>query len=320
MTMEGVTTGTPTTGTLTIVIPTYNRHHPLKRALASALRQEIPEGLVVDIVVVDNSEDGNALEVVRSFYPSDLLIRYVYEPEAGVANARNAGVAAARGIFIAFLDDDEEAEAGWIAAHWRTIVTTNADAVFGPVSARAEGEGDPDGLLDMFSRRIDLVDGADLGPSSALLGTNNSVFSKASLKGPQPFDPSLNGCGGEDSLLIKRMVLAGQRLRWSAEARVIEWVPPRRLTWAYVTRRRFLSGQIRSFVLTMLDPPRWGELAKWMLIGVAQTGVGAGLTALYWFVDRRKALAAKATAAAGLGKVFWMRRFRPGLYGKGLVS
>lgn len=307
-------------GMLTIVIPTYNRHQPLKRALASALRQAVPEDLAIDIVVVDNSEDGNALEIVRTFYPSDVLIRYVHEPEAGVANARNTGVAAAGGDFVAFLDDDEEAEAGWIAAHWRTIAATNADAVFGPVSAHAEGESSPDGLEEMFSRRIELADGADLAPLSALLGTNNSVFSKTCLVGPEPFDPSLNGCGGEDSLLIKRMTLAGRRLRWSAGARVIEWVPPRRLTWTYVVRRRFLSGQIRSFVLTMLDPPLWGELAKWMAIGAGQLAVGTGLMALYWFVDRRKAMAAKATAAAGLGKIFWMRRFRPGLYGKGLVS
>ena len=43
-------------------------------------------------------------------------VRYVHEPAAGVANARNAALAAARGDLIAFLDDDEEAAPGWLAA------------------------------------------------------------------------------------------------------------------------------------------------------------------------------------------------------------
>ncbi|MCJ8141353.1 glycosyltransferase [Ancylobacter sp. A5.8] len=309
-----------TAGSLTIVIPTYNRHGPLRRALASAVAQQIPEGLAVDILVVDNSQDGNAFGIVEEFRAQGVGVAYASEREAGVANARNAGVQQSRGEWIAFLDDDEEAEPGWIAAHWRVIGMTGAEAVFGPVSAQAEEPGGLVALLPNFARRIELPDGADLAPHAALLGTNNSAFSRACLTGPEPFDRSLNGCGGEDSLLIKRLVFSGRKLRWSAEGCVTEWVPPRRLSWSYVTRRRFLSGQIRSFVLTMLESPRWGELAMWMAIGAGQLVVGGTLAGLYWFIDRPKALAARASAAAGLGKIFWMRAFRPGLYGKGLVS
>jgi glycosyltransferase involved in cell wall biosynthesis len=306
---------------VSVVIPTYNRHGPLRRALASVVGQTTPDGLAVEIVVVDNSQDGNAAAVVQEFEPSRLALRYVPEPEAGVANARNAGVRAALGDWIAFLDDDEEAVPGWIAGHWRTIETTNADAVFGPVVAKAESSDDPDGLQHFFARHISLEPGADLAPWAARLGTNNSVFSKARcLSGSLPFDPSLNGCGGEDSLLIKRLVLAGARLRWSPDAGVTEWVPPRRLTWDYVTRRRFLSGQIRSFVLVMLEPPRWLELVKWMVIGAGQFACGGAMVALYSVFDRRKARKARAFAASGLGKMLWMKAFRPGLYGKGLVS
>ncbi|RIJ43461.1 glycosyltransferase, partial [Maribellus luteus] len=56
----------------------------------------------------------------------------LHEPEPGVANARNAALAVAKGAMIAFLDDDEEAPPGWLAALIAAQARLGADAVFGP--------------------------------------------------------------------------------------------------------------------------------------------------------------------------------------------
>ena len=48
--------------------------------------------------------------------------------------------------------------------------------------------------------------------------------------------------------------MAGKRFHFAADARVVEWAPERRLTWAYVKKRKFLSGQIRVFVQAMARP------------------------------------------------------------------
>lgn len=307
---------------VSIVMPTLNRPQPLRRALESLRQQRVPEDVRLEIVVVDNSSNRSAAWVSEDaeLGTAEWPVRYVSEPRPGVANARNAGIMNATGAWIAFLDDDEEADPDWITHHIETLRGSGADASFGPVRAVAE-EGQPSqALLDFFSRGIDRPDGADITDLAALLGTNNSVFSKERcLSGHGVFDTTLNETGGEDSLLLQQLVISGRKFAWARVAGVVEWVPPRRLNWTYVAQRRFLSGQIRTFVQHMLGS-RSHQVAFWMLAGAVQVPlwfvVSLGLAA----IDRERAEQARSKAWGGLGKVLWARRFRPRLYGAGLVS
>ena len=99
-----------------------------------------------------------------------------------------------------------------------------------------------------------------------------------------------------------------------------EWVPPKRLTWSYVHRRKFLSGQVRSFVYAMLAPPRRAPIALWMAVGAVQFALYGAAALAARPLDATRAARWRASAQGGLGKVLWMERFRPGLYGTGLVS
>lgn len=103
---------------ISVVIPTYNRASLLVRALTSVAAQTYRDTEV--IVVDDGSTDGTA-EVVRAI---PLSVRYLRQAHAGVSAARNRGVGAARGEWIAFLDSDDEWRAeklarqvAFIAAH-----------------------------------------------------------------------------------------------------------------------------------------------------------------------------------------------------------
>lgn len=308
--------------TVTVVTPTMNRPEPLRRALSSLIAQVLPASIEMDIVVVDNSADSNAREIVAELAErAPFPIHYIAEPRPGVATARNAGVAAAGGAFIAFLDDDEEASRGWLAAMLACAGKSGAAACFGPIEARADEGADIGPFEPYFSRGWSLPDGTDITGHAAYLGTNNAMFARDALIAREgPFDESLNRSGGEDSLLLQQIVSQGGRLAWCAQGEVIEWVPQRRLDWAYVKRRKFLSGQIRTFVLGMLDPPRRGAMLFWMVAGVVQF-TAYGLAAFFLRLGgSRRSARLSATAWGGLGKVLWMKRFRPGLYGEGLVS
>lgn len=85
---------------VSVVVPVHNGERYLKDAIESILRQDYQPFEV--IAVDDGSTDGS--RAIIDAFPD---IRYIYQPNAGVASARNAGIAAARGELIAFLDQDD---------------------------------------------------------------------------------------------------------------------------------------------------------------------------------------------------------------------
>ncbi len=85
---------------VSVVIPAYNAAAWIGEALQSVLAQQ---GAEIEIIVVDDgSQDETA--AIAATYPGVTCIR---QPNAGQATARNAGIRAARGEFIAFLDADD---------------------------------------------------------------------------------------------------------------------------------------------------------------------------------------------------------------------
>lgn len=95
---------------VTVVIPTYRRPDFLERAIASVTSQTLSswELLVVDDNDPDSPERRDTEAIVQRF-TSEPRLRYLrHEQNRGGGAARNTGIHAAKGPFIAFLDDDDE--------------------------------------------------------------------------------------------------------------------------------------------------------------------------------------------------------------------
>jgi len=90
---------------VSIVIPTYRRVPEMLRAVKSALAQTYRD---IEVIVVADGPDAEARSAVEAIGEADARVHYVeLTVNSGPAQARNAGVHASRGEWLAFLDDDD---------------------------------------------------------------------------------------------------------------------------------------------------------------------------------------------------------------------
>jgi succinoglycan biosynthesis protein ExoM len=294
---------------ISIVVPTFRREAYLGPLFAALAAQIGTVAEPVEVVLVDNSPEASA-KVVAANAPA--FVRYVHEPRTGVAQARNRGVADARGSHVVFLDDDETPAPSWLAA-FAAAAARGDRAAFGAVEPVFEAEPPAAlrGPLDrVFSRRLPAASGEDVTHLRAYLGSGNSMFRREvlALEDP-PFDPAFDS-GGEDVWLFRSLVdRHNVPLIWCPEAMVHEIVPQGRATLAFLRKRRFSDGQLRCLVESGAGGLRGAaRVAVWMAVGGAQV-VLHGVAAL---VTRPISSAASTrfhlAAVGGAGKLMWWRR------------
>ena len=116
---------------VSVVIPTFNRRDVLACTLPSVLVQDFPPEEYELVVVVDGSTDDTAA-MLRDLEPACAL-QIIEQPNRGQAVAMNAGLAAARGELILFLDDDILCERTLLAQHVAAHGDREPRVAFGPV-------------------------------------------------------------------------------------------------------------------------------------------------------------------------------------------
>ena len=127
---------------VSVVIPCYDRLALLERTLRACFTQELP-GAAWEIVVADNHPDRLAAPLGGRELESPVPLRHVEAGERNIALARNRGVAAADGALIAFVDDDEAPEPGWLLAHLECLRRTGRGCELRPEISCVRGRRGP---------------------------------------------------------------------------------------------------------------------------------------------------------------------------------
>lgn len=193
---------------LAVCIPTYRRPEQLARLLEVLPDRlaEMPDAVVVRVVVIDNDPSRSA-EDVAGRYKASLDLRYTPEPVPGIAAARQRALDATEDCdLLVFLDDDETPRPQWLVALFDTWRATGAAAVAGHVHTDFPPGTDPWVVSSGLFARPVRTDGERLpaaGAGNLLLDLTQ--VREAGIR----FDTSLGLFGGEDTLFTRQLVRAG---------------------------------------------------------------------------------------------------------------
>jgi glycosyltransferase involved in cell wall biosynthesis len=91
--------------TITVVIPVWNRAHTITPAIESVFGQRLALDCRLELILVDDGSTDDIAQVLQPYGDRITLIRH--QRNAGAAAARNTGIAAATGDYVAFLDSDD---------------------------------------------------------------------------------------------------------------------------------------------------------------------------------------------------------------------
>jgi glycosyltransferase involved in cell wall biosynthesis len=183
---------------ITMVVPTRDRAHTLRRVAPSYFGQES----VTEIVfVIDAGTDDTALvlEVIARRFPDVSTTILRNKERVGAAQSRNLGVARASNDFILFCDDDEYLEPGYAGTCLRKLLETDCAAVSGRRVYMLDGES-PDEAVQRFGNGMrrtkpfrkllcEYVNAAKFDGDIELPFTNAVILTRRDLLRRFPFDP-----------------------------------------------------------------------------------------------------------------------------------
>jgi len=241
---------------ISAIICTYKRADYLRHALRSLCEQTLSRD-EFEVLVVDNAVDEETRQVVSGFQRDGLNVRYVPEKEVGLNRARNTGLKAAAGRYVAYIDDDARADAHWLEALVRAFERSSspAAAVGGRVWLDWHGEKPswvPERLLTYFTY-VDHGDSAHALRADEYLVGANLAFDKEALTAIGGFDPKVDRQGavllsGGDTQAIEQLRRLGRPVHYEPSAVVWHSVLESRKRRGWLLSRLFWDGASQPLI------------------------------------------------------------------------
>jgi glycosyltransferase involved in cell wall biosynthesis len=219
---------------ISVVVPTYNRADHLPRLLNALVQQTLPKDRFELILVDDGSK--SPIAPIAEEYATRIALKCLRQPNAGPAAARNAGIAVATGMFIAFTDDDCAPDSDWLANFVRALAEFPDAMVGGAVRNGVEGALASEAAQMVIDNVYRFYNRNPL--QAHFFASNNMACSAELLRALNGFDENFR-CA-EDRNLCDRWRLAGRRLVFTPEAKVAHF---HRLNVASFVRMYFAYGR-----------------------------------------------------------------------------
>jgi glycosyltransferase involved in cell wall biosynthesis len=194
---------------VSVVLPVYNDRRVCE-AVGCLLKQTLPPH---EIIVVDDGSTDGTLELLRGFGDKIILIP---KQNGGPASARNWGIRAAGGEFVAFTDSDCLPREGWLAGLIGGFDSHKVGGVGGAIK-----RADSNLLSEYADINRFLGAGISRDGSIAYFATANACFRRHALVEAGLFDERFIKPGGEDVEICYRVRNLGYELRVAENALVL---------------------------------------------------------------------------------------------------
>jgi glycosyltransferase involved in cell wall biosynthesis len=237
---------------ISVILCTYNRCENLGKALESVASSRLPDSIGWEILVVDNNSKDRTKEVVEEYASRcPARFRYLFESKQGLSNARNAGIAAARGVAIAFTDDDVTVDPYWLCNLTGPILEGQCSGVGGRIVL---GDFEPPSWLAISGpmslggplAQFDLGDEPgrlEKPPFGACMAFHKTVFEECGGFRTDLGRSGQNLNGNEDTEFGSRLLAKRLSLLYVPSAVVYHPVPEERLSREYFLAYHFDYGR-----------------------------------------------------------------------------
>jgi len=111
---------------VSIIIPFYNAMNYLEDCVNSVAAQTLSH---IEIILIDDGSTDLSAKIADDFAHTDIRIKVIHQSNSGVSAARNAGLDAATGEYIGFIDADDIAVASMYESLYQTAVEHQVDIV-----------------------------------------------------------------------------------------------------------------------------------------------------------------------------------------------
>ena len=259
---------------LSIVISTYNNAASLERTLKSVAVQDADKSLWECVVVNNNSTDDTA-ERVAAFAKahSDINIKLVDESQQGLSYARNRGIVESQGQFVAFIDDDETINEGFVSAYIDLFRNHGAFVAAGALKVQYENARPR--WMSYYTEKM-IANPLDLGSkittiSNTVMPTGgNMAFNRDVFNLYGTFDTNLGRkggklFGGEENDMFERVRDLGERIFYTPHAIAYHHIVDKKLTPEYFDKLSYgvgVSKRLRAEKRNMLEALYRDEYAK----------------------------------------------------------
>ncbi len=252
---------------ISAIICTRNRQHLLEKAVESLIGQTLDKNLY-EILVVDNNSTDNTGKAVKKLSKNQPNLIYVFEPELGIAAARNKGWPMAKGKYIAWLDDDAVASPNWLEMIVKRF--DGLDETIGDLGGKIDPIWEvppPPWLTPGMKRSLTILDWSDTPhvlKENEWLAAANIAHRKSVIQRLQGFNPRLGRKGDVllcslENYIAMQMKKMGLKSYYDPAVHVRHFIPKERLQKEWFYKRSFWQGVSEAIIKTDLEQLSTGD-------------------------------------------------------------